>query len=95
MYMTHAHGARRKNSHAIEIKFTGVKSQKKVYAPAAVSLRVSGEVISRQGSLTPDESLAPAMESQRLLTGEECAGDGGVEAQSVYSCVVSEKLTSA
>ena len=43
----------------------------------------------------PDESLAPAMKSQRSLTGEESPGDDGVKAQSVYNCVVSEKLPSA
>ena len=56
---------------------------------------MSGEVILRQGSEKPDESLAPAMESQRSFTGEDFAGDEGAEAQSVHSCVVSEKLPSA
>ena len=38
MYMTHARGAMRRNSHAIEKKSTGVKSQKNCQSRAPVSL---------------------------------------------------------
>ena len=54
MYMEHAHaiGTRRKKSHAIEKKSTGVKSQKKVYAPVSLSWKWMGShgALARHGA---------------------------------------------